>query len=56
MAILKEKLPSVFGIIMSGDKEMGNHTLAELPYLFFLGVSPDEVNPVNEIIYAVKRW
>ncbi|WP_028235105.1 alpha-L-rhamnosidase [Pseudobutyrivibrio sp. MD2005] len=56
MAILKEKLPSVFGIIMSGDKEMGNHTLAELPYLFFLGVSPDEVNPVNEMIYAAKRW
>ena len=54
--LLKEKLPASYGIIVSHDKEMANHTLAELPYLFFLGGTPDTVLPVTEKIFAMKRW
>ena len=54
--LLQEKLPAVYGIIMSEDKEMGNHTLGDLPYLFFLGLNPEVINAVNEKIYAMKRW
>ena len=56
MALLKEQLPAVFGVIASHDKEMSNHTLAELPFLFYLGFSPEVVNPINEKIFAMKRW
>ena len=56
MELLKEKLPASYGIIVSHDKEMANHTLAELPYLFFLGGTPDTVLPVTEKIFAMKRW
>lgn len=56
MEILKEKLPVAYGIIVSHDKEMANHTLAELPYLFFLGGTPETVLPVTEKIFALKRW
>ena len=56
MSLLQEKLPAAFGVIMSHDKEMGNHTLGEIPYLFFMGFSPELVNPINEKIFAMKRY
>ncbi len=56
MSLLKEKLPAAFGVIMAHDKEMGNHTLGEIPFLFFMGFSPELVNPINEQIFNMKRW
>lgn len=56
MALLQEKAPSLFGIVMSGDKEMSNKTLAEVPYLFYLGVNPEMMEPINSIIYSLVRY
>ncbi|MBO6128189.1 MAG: family 78 glycoside hydrolase catalytic domain [Pseudobutyrivibrio sp.] len=56
MALLQKELPAAFGVIKSHDKEMGNHTLGEIPYLFFMGFTPELVNPINEKIFAMKRW
>ena len=56
MALLQKELPAAFGIIKGHDKEMGNHTLAEIPYLFFLGFNPEMVNPVVEKIYARIKY
>ncbi len=56
MEILKQEAPSLFGIIMSGDQEMGNKALDEVQYLFFLGVNPQMMAPINEKIFSAKRW
>ncbi len=56
MSLLEKELPKVFGMIKGGDKENGNITLGELPYMFYLGVTPEEVNPVAEKIFAIKKW
>ncbi len=56
MEYLAEKAPKLYGIIRSGDKEMGNNTLAVVPYLFFLGVNPEMMAPINEKIFNTKRW
>ena len=56
MELLKKELPAAFGVIKSHNKELGNHTLGELPYLFFMGFTPELVNPINEKIFAMRRW
>ena len=56
MNLLQKEAPALYGIIRSGDKEMGNNTLATVPYLFFLGVNPEMMEPINEKIYNAKRW
>lgn len=56
MELLKEKLPAAYGIIASRDKENMNTTLQELQFLFFMGFSPETVNPVTEKIYKLNRW
>ena len=56
LKLLEKELPSVYGMIKCGDKENGNHTLGELPFLFFLGIDPAAAKPVLEKIYSTKRW
>lgn len=56
MTLLQKSAPALFGIIKSGDKENGNKTLAEIPYLFYLGVNPEMMKPINEKIYNVLRY
>ncbi len=56
MGLLQEKAPALFGIIMSGDKENGNKTLDEVQYLFYLGVNPEMMGPINQKIYSVLRY
>ena len=56
MGLLQKESPSLFGIIKSGDKENGNKTLAEVPYLFYLGVNPEMMAPVNEKIFSIMRY
>lgn len=56
MALLKEKLPQAYGIIMNKDKENMNLTLGELQFIFFMGFTPELVNPVTEEIYKMNRW
>ncbi|WP_026497987.1 alpha-L-rhamnosidase [Butyrivibrio sp. WCD2001] len=56
MALLEKELPPAYGIIRKHDKENGNHTLGELPFLFFMGFTPENVGPVNEKIFNFKRW
>ncbi|MCR5468888.1 MAG: glycoside hydrolase family 78 protein [Lachnospiraceae bacterium] len=56
MTMLENELPSAYGVIKSGDKEMGNVTLGALPFLFFMGFNPEMVKPVAEKIYKTLRW
>ncbi len=56
MAILEKELPAAYGIIRSHDKENGNQTLGAIPFLFYMGFSPEVVNPVNEKIFNMNRW
>ncbi|WP_029320269.1 alpha-L-rhamnosidase [Butyrivibrio sp. AE3004] len=56
MGILQKELPVAFGIIKNHDPENGNHTLGELPFLFYMGFSPETVNPVTDKIFKLKRW
>ena len=56
MELLKAQLPTAYGVITSHDKENGNLTLGELQFVFFLGFTPEVVNPVTEKIYKMNRW
>lgn len=56
MNILQSKLPVAYGIIKNHDKENGNLTLGELPYVFYMGFTPETVGPVTEEIFNLKRW
>ena len=53
MELLKNQLPVAYGVITSHDKENGNLTLGELQFVFFLGFTPEVVNPVTEKIYKI---
>jgi alpha-L-rhamnosidase len=56
MGHLEKELPPTYGIIRNHDKEIRNHILGELPFLFFMGFTPEKVGPVNEKIFNFKRW
>jgi alpha-L-rhamnosidase len=56
MELLKKELPQAYGIITKHDKENGNLTLGELPFIFYMGFTPELVNPVTDKIYNIVRW
>ena len=56
MSLLQKELPAAYGVIKGHDKEMGNHTLEELPFLFFLGFTPEQVAPVVEKITSMVKY
>ena len=56
MKILEKELPAAFGMIKKDDKESINLTLGELPHMFFMGFSPEKVDPVNKKIFDIIKW
>ncbi len=56
MELLKKELPQAYGIITKHDKENGNLTLGEIPFIFYMGFTPEKVNPVTDKIYNIVRW
>ncbi len=56
MAILEKELPAAYGIIKSHDKENATLTLGEIPFVFYLGFTPELVNPITEKICNIIRW
>lgn len=56
MGILEKELPVAYGIIRSHDKENGNLTLGELPFIFYMGFTPETVNPVVEKICGMIKY
>ncbi len=56
MDYLKKKAPKLWENVKKGDIETINNSLAELPFLFYLGVNPEMMKPINEKIYNTRRW
>jgi len=56
MAILEKELPAAYGIIVSHDKENGTVTLGALPFIFYLGCTPEITNPIVDRICNLIRW
>lgn len=56
MELLSKELPLAYGIIAGKDVENELLTLGELPYFYFLGFNPVQVNPVVEKIYNISRY
>lgn len=53
LEIIKNDHPQLFGMIQFGDKEMLNHSFAELREMFFFGLNPGNVDPVANKIYEL---
>ena len=55
LAILKDELPVIYGMVMGDDKENRNFSFRELESMPFLGIDPKQLRRTAEKIYRCVR-